>query len=45
MACTIYDEEGPNVNSVQRLLENIDGPKLSTQKLAALAEAINQSGS
>lgn len=44
MACTIYDEEGPNINSVQRLLENIDGPQLSTKKLSSLADAINQSG-
>lgn len=42
MSCTIYDEDGPNLNSVQRLLENIDGPKLSSRKMLALADAINE---
>jgi hypothetical protein len=44
MACTIYDEEGPNVESVRELLINIDGPTLSHKSLSALAESINKGG-
>ncbi len=42
MACTIYDEDGPNAYSVRKLLEDIDGPKLSHQNLCNLADAINK---
>lgn len=40
MACTIYDESGPNVQSVKQLLTNIDGPHLSKKSLSLLANAI-----
>jgi hypothetical protein len=44
MACTIYDEEGANAESVRELLINIDGPHLSQKSLTALAESISQGG-
>lgn len=44
MACTIYDEDGPNVESLQHLLVNIDGPQLSQKQLSLLAETMNDLG-
>jgi hypothetical protein len=44
MACTIYDEDGPNVESLEQLLLNIDGPQLSQKQLSLLAETMNSQG-
>jgi Ca2+-binding EF-hand superfamily protein len=45
MACTIYDEDGPNEESLEHLLVNIDGPHLSQTQLSLLAETMNNQGS